>query len=427
MRHFALASVLSVVVACTLAAGAVAQSPPQPSPVTSAHLSHINTLLKTNGLRGAWVQRDRLGRVELQGEFGNEREVDRAFSLAQTVVGVRWVSPVTPQRIKVKEWEECLSNLLSGGRCGAPAPSAPPPSKPDAASPGPVAEKYALVVGVGTFKNRIQQLQYANKDAYDFYTYLVDPAGGNFPRQNVVLLRDEHATRANVTLALQDIERRAQENDLVVIYLSSHGTPPDKFGGVNVVTYDSEVKPRERIWETSLTEGILREFVQNVRAKRLVVVMDACYSNGAYRQISGFLPEGGKSLDAGLDEGYGRSQRDMAQRLLGAKDLVLDEPARPVVSPGAKDLPDGWGKVLISASDAGERSWESDQLRNSVFTRYLIDGLRRSGGAVKPAFEYAKPMVTQQVKREKGPDIEQHPQLTPNRRDWNMSLAVPSR
>ena len=208
MKHLALASVVTVVVVCTLAASAAAQSPLQPSPVTSAHLSHINTLLKTNGLRGAWVQRDRLGRVELQGEFGNEREVDRAFSLAQTVVGVRWVSPVTPQRIKVKEWEECLSNLLSGGRCGAP-----PPSKPDAASPGPVAEKYALVVGVGTFKNRIQQLQYANKDAYDFYTYLVDPAGGHFPRQNVVLLRDEHATRANVTLALQDIEKRAQENE----------------------------------------------------------------------------------------------------------------------------------------------------------------------------------------------------------------------
>jgi len=426
MNPFALAMLITVA-ACAAAGDAAAQVVGQRSPVTNAHLNHINALLKTDGIRGAWVQRDRIGRVELQGEFGNEREVDRAFSLAQTVVGVRWVSPVTPQRIKVKEWEECLSNLLSGGRCGVATPSAAPPSKPDAAAPGPVAEKYALVVGVGTFKNRIQQLQYANKDAYDFYIYLVDPAGGNFPRQNVVLLRDEHATRANVTLALQDIEKRAQENDLVVLYFSSHGTPPDKFGGVNVVTYDSEVKPRERIWETSLTEGILRDFIQSVRAKRLVVVMDACYSNGAYRQVAGFLPEGGKSLDADQEEGYGRSRRDMAQRLLGAKDLVLDEPARPAASPGVKGVPQGWGKVLISASDAGERSWESDQLRNSVFTRYLIDGLRRADGAIKPAFEYAKPLVTQQVKREKGPDIEQHPQLTPNRRDWNMSLAVPSR
>jgi len=109
------------------------------------------------------------------------------------------------------------------------------------------------------------------------------------------------------------------------------------------VTYDAEVKPRERIWETSLTEGILRDFIQNVRTKRLIVIMDACYSNGAYGQIAGFLPEGGKSLGAGWDEGYGRSQRDMAQRLLGAKELVLTGPSPPK----------GWAKILISASDAG--------------------------------------------------------------------------
>jgi hypothetical protein len=87
----------------------------------------------------------------------------------------------------------------------------------------------------------------------------------------------------------------------------------------------------------------------------------------------------------------------------------------------------GWGKVLISASDAGERSWESDQLRNSVFTRYLIEGLRANRGYVKEAFDYARPLVRDQVKREKGGELEQNPQLTPNRRDWNMSISMAGR
>lgn len=411
----------------TLVQPALAQQLGGASLLTEAHLTEINRLFKANGISNGWVVRDRLGRVELQGVFEDERAVDQAFSLAQTVIGVRSVSPVTPAQIKVKAWEECLSRLLSGDRCGSTGFSVSTPARGNETPPGPVADKYALVVGVGQFKNQIQPLQYASKDASDLYTYLVDPAGGNFKRQNVILLRNENATRETVTRALTEIQRRAQEDDLVILYFSSHGTPPDKFGGVHVVTYDSEVKPREKIWETSLTEGILRDFVQTVRAKRLIVVMDACYSNGAYGQIAGFLPQGGKSLDGGPDEGYGRSQRYMAQRLLGAKDLVVDEPAVRGPGTGSKEGSTGWGKVLISASDGGERSWESDQLRNSVFTRFFIDGLRRSGGAVKPAFEYAKPAVKQQVKREKGMDIEQNPQLTPNRRDWNISLAVPSR
>jgi len=57
----------------------------------------------------------------------------------------------------------------------------------------------------------------------------------------------------------------------------------------------------------------------------------------------------------------------MAQRLLGAKDLLVEPEPSPSVS---QRQANGWGKVLISASNAGERSWESEQLRNSVFTRF---------------------------------------------------------
>jgi hypothetical protein len=418
---FALALLVLLVAGESGAQPAVARSP-----VTRVHLEQITQLFQTNGIRAGRAALDRQGRVELQGQFENDREVDLAFSLAQTVVGVRWVSPVTPENIKVKAWEDCLSRILAGESCGGtPPPMASSPPGGDV-PPGPVANKYALVMGVGRFRTGINPLQYANKDASDVYRYLVDPTGGNFKRENVVLLRDEYATRDNVVRALGEIQRRAREDDLVFIYFSSHGTPPDKFGGVHVVTYDSEVTPRERIWDTSLNETILRDFVQSLRTKRLVIVMDACYSNGAYSHIAGFLPPGGKSLDTGLDEGWGRSRRYMSQRILGAKDLSVEEASSAADrTPGSSVR--GWGKVLVSASDAGERSWESDQLRNSIFTRYMLEGLGTSGGSLKEAFDYAKPRVRLQVKREKGSELEQNPQLTPNRRDWNMSIAVAGR
>lgn len=399
-----------------------AQQGARVSPVTPEHVARINALFRANGVGHGLAALDSRGRIELKGQFEDDRQVDVAFSLAQTVVGVRWVSPVTPERVKVKAWEDCLSRLLSGERCAGPVPvtRAPHPSRP---APGPIGGKYAVVVGVGRFQSEITPLQYANKDAWDVYTYLVDPAGGNFRRENVILLRDEHATRDRIVRALAEIQRVARPEDLVLVYLSSHGTPPDKFGGVHVVTHDSQVRPRERVWDTSLNEQLLREFIERVPSQRLVIVMDACYSNGAYGRVAGFLPAGGKSLEAdAAAEGSGRSRAYMA-RLLGAKDLAVDDaPPRPGAAPT-----DGWGRVLVSASDAGERSWESDELRNSIFTRYLLEGLRVHHGSVKDAFEYARPLVRQQVKREKGPDVDQSPQLTPSRRDWNMSIAVPGR
>jgi uncharacterized caspase-like protein len=254
-------------------------------------------------------------------------------------------------------------------------------------------------------------------------------------------------------VALDQLKRMAGPDDLVTVYMSSHGTPPEKFGGVFIVTYDTEIKPREKVWHTSVSESILREFIDNLQAKRLVMILDACYSNGAYSKIPGFLPPGGKSLGASLNEGYGISA-EYGSRLLGAKDIVIDDtdvkmkdsvrsPQHGRRSVGARDVvlddekpkmkdsarsrssaaQDEWGRVLIGASGAGEQSWESDQLNNSIFTYYFLEGLKKNNGAVKHAFDYAKPRVTQRVKQEKGSDIDQNPQAIASNSEWNMQLA----
>ncbi len=397
----------------------------QSSPVTAAYVQAVNDRFRQNGIGEGYAGLDSRGRIELLGQFEDNRQVDLAFSLAQTVVGVRWVSPVTPERIKVKEWEVKLSGLFSrkGGDPQVPGATDAPP--------GLIRRKYALVVGIGKFMNpKITPLQFAARDAQVFRDYLIDPKQGNFPPQNVQMLLDEQATRANIKQALDLIRSTAQEDDLVTLFFSSHGTPPDKFGGVHVVTYDTQVEPRHAVWSTSLSEDIVKDFVQNVKAKRLTVIMDTCFSNGAYKQIPGFLPPGGKSLMGSDEEGYGLSGQYMSKRLLGAKDIFVEEERPKKPAPGASRAkgmapePE-WGKVLISASDAGERSWESDSLRNAYFTRYFIIGLQRSQGRVKDSFAYAKPIVRTSVKREKGEDIEQNPQMVTDRRNCNYALSAP--
>jgi uncharacterized caspase-like protein len=384
------------------------------SAVTDAHIQQVNQLFAQNGLPNGRVVLDSHGRLELKGDYEDEIQVDRAFSLAQTVVGVKWVSPVTPENIKVKEWEKKLGSLFSRAAVLQPGVRGDGPV-------GPIRNRYGLVVGVGKFKSGITPLQYAVRDANLFYRFLLEQAG--FTKNNTYFLADQNATSSNVVRYLNGIRNAAKEDDLVVVYMSSHGTPPDKFGGVYIVTYDTEVKPRERVWHTSVAESALKDFVENLKARRLVMILDTCYSNGAYRAIPGFLPPGGKSLGVGdADEGYGVSTAQ-GKRLFGAKDIVLEDQPRKA-SDTAKSLgpQESYGKVLISASSAGEKSWESDQLRNSVFTYYFVDGMKRHDGSVKDAFDYSKPRTLQRVQQEKGAEITQTPQAMATNENWNMKV-----
>lgn len=403
----------------------------QQTPVTESHISTINNLFKQNNIVKAYVVYDRYGRLELKGEYQDEKEVDVAFSLAQSVVGIRWVSPVTPENIKVKEWEKQFSDLFKRSLV------VKPPVRPDATEkPGPIRNRYALVVGIGKFKYPINPLQYAATDAQNFYNYLIDPRKGGFQRQNVTLLINEYATRDRIQDALSRIRGVAERDDLVVVYFSSHGAPPDKGSATNIVTYDTNPTPPPNIWWTSLNEKMLKEFIDGLKALRLVMLIDACYSNGAYKDIPGFLPAGGKSLGvAGKNEGYGVSS-EYGKRLLGAKDLVLvDQPQHS--KQGGQKSPefmsdDGWGRVLISASTANELSWESEQLKQSIFTYYFIDGLNKNNGSIKSAFSYAKPLVNQRVQQEKAHYDDktrefvtptQTPQVIVTNQEWDMKLA----
>lgn len=392
------------------------------SPVTNSHISRINDLFRQNNVPKGFVVLDRYGRLELKGEYSDEREVDRAFSLAQTVVGAKWVSPVTPEEIKVKAWEKSFSDLFKRANVLTPATRGDEP-------PGPIRNRYALIVGIGKFiheKQGISPLEFTVKDATNFYQFLIDPKRGGFPKNNVIFLTDQNATRNNIAKAFDQISSLAQPDDLVTIYMSTHGTPPDKFGGVHIVTYDTKTQPREEVWYTSITDAMLKDFIENLKAKRLVMILDICFSNGAFKNIPGFLPPGGKSIGVTNEsEGYSVSKKQ-AKRILGAKDIIVEEPTYAKNEPsGSKGLDDGWGKVLISASSENEKSWESYKFHNSIFTYHFIKGLTQNNGDIRDAFYYSKPLVNADAIKEWRDEgcTGQHPQVSATNKDWDMRLS----
>lgn len=115
----------------------------------------------------------------------------------------------------------------------------------------PVKDKWAVVVGVSQFKDKSINLKYPAKDAIDFSRFLTTE--GDFAPDHVKVLVNEQATREQILDVIGDkwLPRLAHPDDLVVIFISTHGSPSNMdIGGVNyLIAYDTD---KERLYSTGL-------------------------------------------------------------------------------------------------------------------------------------------------------------------------------
>lgn len=249
-------------------------------------------------------------------------------------------------------------------------PAAPVAAAVAAAAKGtPIGDKWAVVVGISKFADpNVPQLQFSAKDAKDFADYLTDPNRGRFQKDHVKVFTNEEATKMNIMDAIGDsfLPHAALPGDLVVIYLSTHGSPTgaDMFGVNYVIPYDTNVN---KLFSTGIEmRQLLQMIKERVHTNRILLVMDTCYSG------AGAGPTGHKGLT--------RTNVD------------------------AKEIAQGTGSLVISSSLPTERAWESDKIKNSFFTRYLIDSLSTDGGniPIDTAFNKMRTRVQADVLKEKG-------------------------
>lgn len=233
---------------------------------------------------------------------------------------------------------------------------------------GQVQDKWAVVIGLQDFADpTIPKLRYSAKDAKDFFDYLVDPAGGRFAKDHVKLLINSDATKVNIMDVLGDsfLPHGAAPGDLVVIYLSTHGSPAGAdINGVNyVVAYDTQVN---KMFATGIEmRQLIRIIKERVHTNRIMLVMDTCYSG------AGAVGESHKGL------------------------------SRSNINPTS--LAQGSGSIVLSSSAPDQRAWESETYKNSYFTHHLIDALKAPGNhTIDQDFSTMKQKVQNDVLKEKG-------------------------
>jgi uncharacterized caspase-like protein len=238
-------------------------------------------------------------------------------------------------------------------------------------------EKWALIVGIGTFQDHnIEPLRYTVNDAQSFASVLIDPKYGNFKTANVHTLTNDQATTRNIKAQLNWLARSAAPDDLVVVYVATHGSSRDMDTvGVNyVITHDTEVGANidpDSLYATALPMvDIANAIATRVKATRAAIFLDTCYSGNATVKNSKLIAPG------------------VASASLTQK--TLDH------------IKQGSGRIIFAASGTEEESLESDSLKHGFFTYFLVQALHEQTGSapLSRIFDYTQQHVSERVATE---------------------------
>lgn len=262
---------------------------------------------------------------------------------------------------------------------------------------GVVRDKWALVVGISKFEYLPAQYQLhaPAKDARDFAQALTDPDVGRFNNdgKHVRVLTDSDATLQQLMSGVDYLIAHAQTDDLVVIYISSHGVSAVDDRGASgdaqtgyIVTYDTKTTA---LFSTAFAMEDLRKVLDHIRSRRVVVFLDTCFSGDSLRR---FASNGSKALS-----------------------VVQDDQLQRVVQ--------GTGRVLIASSSGSQPSWESAS--NSFFTECLLSAMKQDKGldTVTQLFFKLDHDLPYVVLKEK--NAVQTPVIWPQNQNLNIVIGTP--
>ena len=193
--------------------------------------------------------------------------------------------------------------------------------------------KYALIIANTEYNDPgLSQLSAPGKDAEEFARVLKSPAICGFDEVKVVLNQNESFVRE----AIDEFFEQKKPDDLLTLYFSGHGVR-DELGSLYLAVKNTN---RYRLRSTAIKSDFIRETMDQSRSKRQVLILDCCNS-GAFTQ--------------------------------GAK-------AATGVSLGtASAFEGGYGRIILTASDATQFAWEGNNIigetGDSLFTHYLVEGL----------------------------------------------------
>ena len=279
---------------------------------------------------------------------------------------------------------QALADYAAGRRPAAAAPAAPAEAAiaSDVDSPvyrfPPSDKNFALVVGIDKYQ-AIPRAEFAERDARAVREHL---KGLGYPDRNVVFLTGAKAGKAAFEKYVEQwLPANVGADSKVLVYYSGHGSPSTTAGDAYLMPWDADSKFVET---TGYPVSRLYARLNALKARRVVVALDACFSGAGGRSV---LARGVRPLVAKVDTGA-----DQIGRL-----------------------------AVLSASGADEITGAELSQGHGLFTYYLLKGLNSTRGEATVAglFDYLSPLVRDAARRD---NRDQTPQLAAQSADAKAPL-----
>ncbi|MBI5293034.1 MAG: PD40 domain-containing protein [Chloroflexi bacterium] len=196
-------------------------------------------------------------------------------------------------------------------------------------------QKFALIIGNSEYEDAsLRRLVTPSGDVDALAGVLNDSAIGAFDDVRALL----NESSASIRRAIARFFAQKKSDDLLLLYFSGHGVL-DEQGHLHLAARDTE---RDLLSGTAIPANFVTGEMDRSPSRRQVFILDCCHSGAFSRGTKG---------------------------VLGAS-----------VGTGAAFEGAGFGRVVLTATDATQYAWEGDQVigqpENSVFTHFLIEGLR---------------------------------------------------
>ncbi len=210
-----------------------------------------------------------------------------------------------------------------------------------------MAKKVALLVGVSNYQQGLSALPSATKDAKAIKQVLQHPDIGGFVETDITSVLNQPQNR--IEDAIYRLFNNCSSDDLVLFYFSGHGVKDEK-GNLYIATPTTRTDQNKRVLPyTAISASFVKDQMTASPSRRQVVILDCCFS-GAF-----------------------------------AKGLTL----------GNKS----W--AVLTSSDTVEYSYAPEPSELSIYTRYLVEGIKTGVGdlnndgniSVDELYEYTKKKV----------------------------------
>jgi uncharacterized caspase-like protein len=214
---------------------------------------------------------------------------------------------------------------------------------------------WVVAIGVSDYADQsIQALDFGAADARAVHDYFRDAF--NLPPNQLFLRTDKEATQQEIRglLGTRLKDLASSPDDTVVIYFAGHGAVERVPASSNadgldkyLLLYDTRLVD---LFGTALRTDEIPDILQRLRAERVIVLLDSCFSGGA------------------------AAQTRVVRRKTGERTSLTGDFLDRMVEAGR-------GRVVVTASGPNEAAKESSELKHGVFTYYLLQALRGAAGS----------------------------------------------